>query len=623
MSSQQPGIPRRRRQHCRGMLYLRLWMVVSVVALAAGVRNGFPHPELPLFLSVLLCLTTELAAVRLPSFGFFSTGFAVALALGSSQAGAGAWPTAVLTLALLLRAFGRSATARETLADLAPGLCALAAITIFVSWQARCLSGIVVYFLVAELCQPQLANEQDTRNFIAFRATRELTGLYRWSILCLAPVLVCLHLFDPHYIFLGLPLLAGVQRAAFSEQARLRLLDQEILLRKEAQSRLALSQTQDQLETANRHLRFREFSEGMLLELTRELASSQDVRNTAQAAIRCLSKRIHFRQIAVFVVQKAGLAPLFWAGSPEQPSMPLMVEQQVGSGQVVLGPVNAWPLEREGALMIDIQGQANLSPEEIYLAGIVASQTALGLQSARRYREQQETQAGVLLASKMAAVGQLAAGVAHELNTPLGAVQLQIELVQMQTSLNATSQKAIDVAQKAIEHAQTIISRLLYYSREGATRRQNVDLNQIVLDTLQLLQSQLKIDGVEVATELCENCRAEVNANEIQQVLTNLVLNAKDACLEGGAQGRNILVRSRRGGQEVALEVLDQGAGVPDAIRERIFEPFFTSKPVGKGVGLGLSVSSELVAQHGGELQVENAAPPWTTVFRLRLPAVQ
>jgi signal transduction histidine kinase len=603
------------------MPYLRLWMVISVVALGVTLRNGFPRPELPFFLAVALCFTTELAAVRLPGFGFFSTGFAVALALASADAGSAGWPAVLITAALVCRAFGRSATPRETLADLAPALCALAALGIFSQWQARCLAGIVIYYLVSELCQPQLANEQETRQFVTFRTTRESTTLYRLSILFLAPVLVCLHLYDPLYILLGLPILAGVQRAAFSEMARLRLLDQEILLRKEAQSRLALAQTQDQLDIANRHLRFREFSEAMLLELTRELASSQDVRNTAQAAIRCLSNRIHYRQLAVFVRDKATLAPLFWSGSQSQPSLPMMVEQQVAAGQVVVDTVSAWPLEREGALMVDVQGQAALSPEEIYLVGLVASQTALGLQSARRYREQQETQAGVLLASKMAAVGQLAAGVAHELNTPLGAVQLQIELVQMQTNLNTTSQKAIDVAQKAVEHAQTIISRLLYYSREGATQKQNLDLNQIVQDTLQLLQSQLKIDGVEVATELCPHCRADVNANEIQQVLTNLVLNAKDACLEPGAQGKNILVRTRRGGQEVAVEVYDQGAGVPDAIRERIFEPFFTSKPVGKGVGLGLSVSAELVAQHGGQLQVENAAPPWTTLFRLRLPA--
>lgn len=602
------------------MGYLRLWTVVSLVALGVGLHTGFPRPDLPVLLAAILCVAAELAAVRLPSFGFFSTGFAVALSLASGRETDTAWAVVLLLSALAMRGLGRGASARETLADLAPGLCGLAATTLFHAWEARCLAGIVLYFLVSELCQPQLANEQDPVRFISYRATRDWTTLYRWSILFLAPVLVCMHMYNPLYVLLGVPMLAGVQRAASSEMARLRLLDQEILLRQEAQSRLALAQTQTQLDVTTRHLRLREFSEAMLLELTRQLALSQDVQNTAQAALRCLANRIHYRQLAVFIVQKQRLAPLFWLGAQDTPRLPTGSEQQLAQGQLVTGPLSLWPLETEGALLVDLVGQQPLSEEEVYLVGLVASQTALGLQSARRYREQQEAQAGVLQASKMAAVGQLAAGVAHELNTPLGAVQLQIELVQMQPNLNDPAKKALGVAQKAVEHAQQIISRLLYYSREGATARTRMDLNQIVQDTLQLLASQLKIDGMEVTTELSDGCLADVNPNEIQQVLTNLVLNAKDSSLEAGARGKNLLVRTLRAPQQVAIEVYDQGAGVPEAIRDRIFEPFFTSKPVGKGVGLGLSVSSELVAQHGGVLEVHDAAPPWTTVFRIRIP---
>ncbi len=599
-----------------------LWAIAWVAASGFSLRGGMPpKPDVAVLLYALLGVSSEMAAVRLPSFGFFSTGFAVVLALSSAHGPAGqAWALIILTLALSLRALGRGASLRSTLADLAPAACALAAASLFESWQARCLAGIVVYYLLCELCQPQLAQDEDRNIMLTYRTTREWVSLYRWAILFLAPVLVCLHLFNPYYILLGLPMLAGVQRAAFSELSRLRLLDQEILLRKEAQSRLNLAQTRDQLDEANRHLRLREFSESMLLELTRALSLSQDVHNTAQSALQCLGKRIHYRQLAVFVVAGQRLRPLFWMGHSAQPELAPMLEQQVLSGQAVVGTLSVWPLEEEGALMVCTEGKAPLAPEEIYLVGLVASQTALGLQSARRFREQQQSQAGVMQASKMAAVGQLAAGVAHELNTPLGAVQLQLELVETLPGLPAQAIKSLEVAGKALEHSQKIISRLLYYSREGASERQVVDLSQIVEDTLQLLQRQLQIEGVHVELQIEKGCRARVNPNEIQQVLTNLVLNAKDSSLEKGARGKRVLVCTQSSPTGVEIGVFDQGAGVPEEIKERIFEPFFTSKPVGKGVGLGLSVSLELTAQNGGALSVETPPPPWVTHFRLAFP---
>ena len=602
-----------------GVVYF--WGLVTALAMALGLRTGFPLPQLPVLLSAGLCLVTELAAVRLPTAGFFSTGFSVALALASSDPQYQSWASLILGASLLLRALGRSATARETLADLAPGVCALTALGIFESWQARCLCGIIVYYLLAELCQPTLMHGREHFKNVSYHASREWTSLYRWSILFLAPVLVCLHLYQPWYVLLGLPILAGVQRSAFSEMARFKLLDQEILTRKQMQAQLQLSETKEQLNVTTQYLRVRERSEQMLLELTRALSLSQDVRNTAQASLNAISKRVSFYQLVLYVNENQRLRPLFWMGASTQPQLPMLVEQQALAGQYVSGTLSLWPLEGEGALTVDTTGCSPLGSEEIYMVGLVASQTALGLQSARRFLEQQQTQAGILLASKMAAVGQLAAGVAHELNTPLGAVQLQLELTQMQPGLTPTAEKALEVAGKAIDHAQKIISRLLYYSREGASERQVFDLNQIVHDTMQLLSHQLQIDGVQVEMQLCQDCSANVNPNEMQQVLTNLILNAKDACLEQGAVGRKILIRTTRPPKEAMVEVFDQGAGVPDAIRERIFEPFFTSKPVGKGVGLGLSVSMELVSQHEGRLMVSGADRPFSTVFRLTLPA--
>jgi len=587
------------------------------------MRPGFPPPDPAVGYAGALCLLTELTAVRLPSAGFFSTGFAVALALSSNAPAHQAWAVAVFSLAIVLRHIGRSATLRETLTDWAPGACALCAVQIFVTWQARCLAGIVTYYLLAELCQPFMLHGKEHLRSSSYHATREWTTLYRWAVLFLAPVLVCLHLYQPIYILLGVPILAGVQRAAYSAWVRFQELDNEQLQRKGAEAKLKLAEAENELNLTTHHLRLREFSEKMLLELTRALSLSQDLSNTAQTSLECISRNVRYRQLALYVVENQRLRPLFWMGDSTPPQLPSAIEQAALAGAYVPGTLSLWPLEGEGALTVDTEGHSPLGSEQIYLVGLVASQTALGLQSARRFRDQQQAQAGVMQASKMAAVGQLAAGVAHELNTPLGAVQLQLELTQMDPNLSPMANKALEVAGKAIDHAQKIISRLLYYSREGATERQVFDLSQIVNDTMHLLSHQLQIDGVQVELQLSPGCSALLNANEIQQVLTNLILNAKDSCLEKEAQGKRILVRTVTNGKESGIEVYDQGAGIPDAIRERIFEPFFTSKPVGKGVGLGLSVSMELVQQHEGRLMAARAERPWSTVFRIILPAAR
>lgn len=604
-----------------GSVYL--WGIITLAAVALGMRPGFPPPDAAVAYAGGLCLLTELAAVRLPSAGFFSTGFAVALALSSNDPLHQSWAVAVFSLAIVLRHIGRGATVRETLTDWAPGACALCAVQIFPTWQARCLAGIVTYYLLAELCQPFMLHGKEHLRSSSYHATREWTTLYRWAVLFLAPVLVCLHLYQPVYMLLGVPILAGVQRAAYSAWVRFQELDNEQLQRKEAEAKLKLAEAENELNRTTHHLRLREFSEKMLLELTRSLSLSQDLSNTAKASLECISRNVRFRQLALYIVENQRLRPLFWMGDSTTPQLPSAIEQAALAGAYVPGTLSLWPLEGEGALTVDTEGQPPLGSEQIYLVGLVASQTALGLQSARRFRDQQQAQAGVMQASKMAAVGQLAAGVAHELNTPLGAVQLQLELTQMDPNLSPMANKALEVAGKAVDHAQKIISRLLYYSREGASERQVFDLSQIVNDTMQLLSHQLQIDGVQVELQLSPGCSASLNANEIQQVLTNLILNAKDSCLEKEAQGKRILVRTVTNGKESGIEVYDQGAGIPDAIRERIFEPFFTSKPVGKGVGLGLSVSMELVQQHEGRLMAARAERPWSTVFRIILPAAR
>lgn len=231
-----------------------------------------------------------------------------------------------------------------------------------------------------------------------------------------------------------------------------------------------------------------------------------------------------------------------------------------------------------------------------------------------------ESQAQLVHSSKMAAVGQLAAGVAHELNSPLGAVMLQLDAASLNLERKRYEKAAarLDSAEKAASTAKEIISKLLFYSREATKGLRSVDLNEVVNDTLALLGKQLSYDNLVIDIQAGEIGRVTANQNELQQVVTNLLLNAKDAVTEDGASGTSVAVVTFQNEAGVHLEVRDRGPGISDEVMSKIFDPFFTTKPVGRGTGLGLSVSHQIIKQHGGKLQAENR-PDGGALFRITL----
>lgn len=271
---------------------------------------------------------------------------------------------------------------------------------------------------------------------------------------------------------------------------------------------------------------------------------------------------------------------------------------------------------RWGVLLVSSAQPAAFDREQLDLLGLVGAQLTSALRGAGLRDQVRESQARLAQSGKMAAVGQLAAGIAHEINTPLAAVVLQLDSALMRLEQRPELVRSkLEMALKAIHKMQSIISKLLYYSRDAAVGRQPVDLNQLVQDTLELVAGQVQNDGIEI-----EVCSGEVpsllaNANELQQVLTKLLLNARDASLQAGS--RQIRLETG-GGQEAWMAVEDQGPGIDPAIRDRIFDPFFTTKDVGHGTGLGLSVSRDIVQNHGGRIEVDSR--PGRTRFEVRLP---
>ena len=286
-----------------------------------------------------------------------------------------------------------------------------------------------------------------------------------------------------------------------------------------------------------------------------------------------------------------------------------------GDRSLLAAPMQEWGAialgsSQPGAFTRDHQDRLGLLG---YLAAQALTNSYLHSQVVEALARQKESQSQLVQSSKMAAVGQLAAGVAHELNTPLASVVLGLE-----AGSRGNPSPLLKTALEAALQAKTIVSKLLFYSRDARHGQVETDLNQIVEDTLQLIGQQLRLDKVKVELRLKELPRVQVNQNEIQQVVTNLILNAKDALLELPAEGRTITVSSEHRGEQVSLAVCDSGPGVAIEVRSRIFEPFFTTKAVGKGTGLGLSVSQQIVAAHKGELLLEES--PSGACFRVLLP---
>lgn len=313
---------------------------------------------------------------------------------------------------------------------------------------------------------------------------------------------------------------------------------------------------------------------------------------------------------------------------------PLLTSQLEESPVSFMGPsftsLLAVPVKYEGegrgAFLLGSSEPGAFQAVDLDLILVLAYQVAGAFERARLHNEVvdafqrlRESEAQLVQSTKMAAIGQLAAGIAHELNTPLGTIKLGAQYARRNLKEKPeVADKRLGIALEAVEQAMEIVSKLLYYSREATLEGQTFDLNQVVKDTLGFLVYHLERDGVLVETELNEIPQVTGNQNELHQVLNNLILNARDAIVEGDYP-REISVRTALSEEGVSLWVRDGGPGVDQEIANRIFDPFFTTKAVGEGTGLGLSVSRQILAKHGGSLQLETQ-PGSGAVFRLTLP---
>lgn len=218
---------------------------------------------------------------------------------------------------------------------------------------------------------------------------------------------------------------------------------------------------------------------------------------------------------------------------------------------------------------------------------------------------------------KLAAIGGLVAGVAHELNNPLAGISAFAQIL-LEEPLHDEQRESVRLIKREADRAVAVIRDLLTFSRKAGPSRDPIDLNETVELTLRLRHYSLRSAGVEVNLELDRGiARIPGDGQRLQQVLLNLLVNAEFA-MEGAALKR-LTIRTERAGHGVMLTVGDSGAGMAEETRLRIFEPFFTTKPAGHGTGLGLSVSYGIIQSHGGNISVESQVGVGT-VFRIFLP---
>jgi PAS domain S-box-containing protein len=235
--------------------------------------------------------------------------------------------------------------------------------------------------------------------------------------------------------------------------------------------------------------------------------------------------------------------------------------------------------------------------------------------------ERQRMEQQLQLTGRLAAVGELAAGVAHELNNPLAAVQAYAQFLTSRRNLDETIKSDLDTIYKEAQRASRITSNLLSFARRHMPEKSLISINDTIDRSLELHAYRLRVNNIEIETKLSPDLPMTMaDFHQIQQVFVNLITNAEQAMTEARGQGK-LIVRSRKVGDMIEATFTDDGPGISEDDLTRIFDPFFTTKDVGKGTGLGLSICYGIVQDHGGQLYATSGLGKGTT-FVLRLPVV-
>jgi signal transduction histidine kinase len=279
-----------------------------------------------------------------------------------------------------------------------------------------------------------------------------------------------------------------------------------------------------------------------------------------------------------------------------------------------------------GALYVDnARSEEPFSHDALRAAEALARHAALAIENAQLFEREQRTieelqkaQAQLLQSEKLATIGQMAAGIAHELNTPLTYIMGNLELLELQ-DITPAQREMLSAVTRGADRIRTLAQRLLAFSRPGREEMVPLAPNDLIERSLELCQYQIASGRVQLRKELADDLPRILGvSNQLEMALINLVINAVHAMAEDGG---TLTVTSRRRGTDVEITIADEGPGVPEGIRGRLFEPFVTTKPEGKGTGLGLSTVLMVLERHQGQVDF-TTEEGHGTIFVVRLPAI-
>ena len=241
----------------------------------------------------------------------------------------------------------------------------------------------------------------------------------------------------------------------------------------------------------------------------------------------------------------------------------------------------------------------------------------------RDVTDQKQLQQQLIQSEKMAAIGQLVSGVAHELNNPLASVSAFAQLLLADRSLPADHRHSADIIAGEARRAARIVTNLLTFARQHKAEKVPTDVSRVLEDTLELRAYEFSVRGIRIVRDYRERVpETMADIHQLQQVFLNIVTNAEQAMGSVSRQQHRLTVRTRALPRAIRVEIEDTGPGIPPDSLERIFNPFYTTKPTGSGTGLGLSISLGIVSEHGGRIWAENIAEGGAR-FCVELPYVE
>ena len=298
-------------------------------------------------------------------------------------------------------------------------------------------------------------------------------------------------------------------------------------------------------------------------------------------------------------------------------AVPLVADDRVLGVLTLTHPQVAHFQDHHLVLMVAIAHQASVAIEKARLHKEVARWAEeLERRVEKRTRELHETQARLLHAEKLAELGQLAAGIAHEINNPLHVLQACTEYMSSQLPAGDPLLELLEPMQNSLQNIAYLATQLRDFSRPASSERKRVDINQVLSQVLRLANKELMRNQVTVVEHFSPVPPITIaDARQLEQVFLNLILNARDAMPQGG----QLTIETSVGSTTISVQFRDTGVGIATENLDRVFEPYFTTKSEG-GTGLGLAICQQIIAQHEGQIRVTSELGRGT-VFTVQLPA--